>query len=117
MLADNAQLFHIALSEYLQFMFSDLLSDPHKLGLLFGSIGAFCTTAAFVPQVLHTFQSRDVSGISLGMYSVFTFGVLMWLVYGVILVSWPMIIANTITVILAAAILVMKLKFQNRRSE
>lgn len=93
-------------------MLSEFFSDPHKLGLLFGSIAAFCTTAAFVPQVLHTFQSRDVSGISLGMYSIFTFGVCMWLVYGLILQSWPMIIANTITALLAIAILVMKVKFR-----
>ena len=76
-----------------------------------GSIAAVLTTASFVPQAWHSFKTRDVSGISLGMYSVFTLGVALWLLYGVLLQSWPLIIANSITLALAAAILVMKLRF------
>lgn len=76
-----------------------------------GSIAAVLTTASFVPQAWHSFKTRDVSGISLGMYSVFTLGVALWLLYGVLLQSWPLVIANSITLMLAAAILVMKLRF------
>ena len=76
-----------------------------------GSIAAVLTTASFVPQAWHSFKTRDVSGISLGMYSVFTLGVALWLLYGVLLQSWPLIIANCITLALAAAILGMKLRF------
>ena len=76
-----------------------------------GSIAAVLTTASFIPQAWHSFKTRDVSGISLGMYSVFTLGVALWLVYGVLLQSWPLMIANSITLALAAAILVMKLRF------
>jgi len=76
-----------------------------------GSIAAVLTTASFVPQAWHSFKTRDVSGISLGMYSVFTLGVALWLLYGVLLQSWPLMIANSITLMLAAAILVMKLRF------
>jgi len=76
-----------------------------------GSIAAVLTTASFVPQAWHSFKTRDVSGISLGMYSVFTLGVTLWLLYGVLLQSWPLMIANSITLMLAAAILVMKLRF------
>ena len=76
-----------------------------------GSIAAVLTTASFVPQAWHSFKTRDVSGISLGMYSVFTLGVALWLLYGVLLQSWPLMIANSITLLLAAAILVMKLRF------
>ncbi len=76
-----------------------------------GSIAAVLTTASFVPQAWHSFKTRDVSGISLGMYSVFTLGVALWLLYGVLLYSWPLMIANGITLLLAAAILVMKLRF------
>ena len=47
-----------------------------------GSIAAVLTTASFVPQAWHSFKTRDVSGISLGMYSLFTVGVALWLVYG-----------------------------------
>ncbi len=74
-----------------------------------GYVAATLTTLSFVPQAWHTFQTRDVSGISLGMYSAFTLGVLLWLVYGVLLGAWPVIIANVITLALAACILVMKL--------
>lgn len=76
-----------------------------------GSVAAVLTTASFVPQAWHSFKTRDVSGISLGMYSVFTVGVALWLLYGVLLQSWPLIIANSITLALAAAILGMKLRF------
>jgi len=76
-----------------------------------GSVAAVLTTASFVPQAWHSFKTRDVSGISLGMYSVFTVGVAMWLMYGVLLFSWPLMIANGITLALAATILGMKLRF------
>ena len=74
-----------------------------------GYVAASLTTLSFVPQAWHTFQTRDVRGISLSMYSAFTLGVLLWLVYGVMLGAWPVIVANVITLALAAGILVMKL--------
>ena len=76
-----------------------------------GSVAAVLTTASFALQTWHSYKTRDVGGISLGMYSVFTLGVALWLVYGVLLQSWPMVIANGITLLLAAAILGMKLRF------
>ncbi len=78
---------------------------------LIGSAAAVLTTASFIPQAWHSFKTRDVSGISLGMYSVFTVGVALWLVYGILLLAWPLIIANSITLALAATILGMKLRF------
>ena len=78
---------------------------------LIGSVAAVLTTASFIPQAWHSFKTRDVSGISLGMYSVFTAGVALWLLYGVLLQSWPLMIANSITLLLASAILGMKLRF------
>ena len=77
-----------------------------------GTLAAILTTASFVPQAWHTFRTRDVLGISLGMYSVFTVGVACWLVYGLLLSAWPIVIANCITLALAATILVMKLRYQ-----
>jgi MtN3 and saliva related transmembrane protein len=76
-----------------------------------GYSAAALTTLSFVPQAWHTFKTRDVSGISLGMYSVFTLGVALWLVYGLLLGAWPIVLANTVTLVLAAAILWMKLRF------
>jgi MtN3 and saliva related transmembrane protein len=80
-----------------------------------GYLAAALTTAAFVPQAWLTFRTRNVSGISVGMYSVFTLGVLLWLVYGVLLKAWPLIVANLVTLMLAAGILLMKLVIDARR--
>lgn len=77
-----------------------------------GYCAAALTTASFIPQALHTFQTKDVSGISLGMYSSFTMGVSLWLAYGVLLQAWPIVIANTITLSMAGAILAMKLRYR-----
>jgi len=79
---------------------------------LIGYIAASLTTLSFLPQALHTFRTRDVSGISLGMYSMFTVGVALWLVYGLLLSAWPIVVANAITMALALAILVMKLRYR-----
>jgi MtN3 and saliva related transmembrane protein len=78
-----------------------------------GSLAACFTTASFFPQAWLTFKTRDVSGISIGMYSVFTVGVALWLVYGLLLQAWPIVIANVVTLGLALGILGMKLVFGN----
>lgn len=76
-----------------------------------GSLAACLTTLSFLPQAWLSFKTRDVSGVSLGMYSVFTLGVALWLVYGVLLRAWPIVIANVVTLALALAILGMKLVY------
>jgi MtN3 and saliva related transmembrane protein len=76
-----------------------------------GTAAAILTTASFLPQALHTFQTKDVRGISLSMYSAFTAGVALWLVYGWLLDAWPIVIANAVTLTLAASILIMKLRY------
>lgn len=76
-----------------------------------GFAAATLTTASFVPQVWHTWRTKDVSGISLGMYAVFTLGVALWLVYGLRIGSLPVTVANAVTLSLALAILVMKLRY------
>ncbi len=75
-----------------------------------GYLAATLTTAAFVPQAIKTIRTRDTTGISLGMYVVFTLGIACWFGYGIVLQSWPMIIANVITFLLSATILAMKLR-------
>lgn len=75
-----------------------------------GYVAATCTTLSFVPQAVKTIRTRDTSGISLWMYVVFALGVVCWFGYGLFLRSWPMIIANAITFVLAATILALKLK-------
>jgi len=75
-----------------------------------GYVAATLTTVAFVPQALKTIRSRDTSGISLAMYVVFTIGIAFWFGYGIVLGSWPMIVSNAITFVLAAVILTLKLR-------
>jgi MtN3 and saliva related transmembrane protein len=77
---------------------------------LIGGMAAFCTTAAFVPQAYHSYKTRDLSGISLPMYTIFTTGVGLWLIYGLLIGNPPIIIANAITFALSAMILVLKIK-------
>ena len=76
-----------------------------------GSAAATLTTVAFIPQAIKVWRTKHTTGISLIMYSLFTLGVTLWLAYGMLLKSWPIIIANCITLLLAGAVLVMKLKF------
>jgi MtN3 and saliva related transmembrane protein len=78
---------------------------------LIGSIAATLTTVSFVPQVWRVWTTRHTRDISLTMYIAFTCGVALWLLYGILLGSWPIIIANSITVCLAGAVLVMKIRF------
>ena len=83
---------------------------------LIGYGAAFLTTVSFVPQAWLTVRTRDVSGISLGMYSLFTTGVALWLAYGVIQRSWPLVGANAVTFLLALAVLIMRLRYGARQA-
>jgi MtN3 and saliva related transmembrane protein len=64
-----------------------------------GFIAAIFTTFAFVPQVIKVWRTRSTADISLGMYSLFTLGVALWLAYGILLNAWPIILANIIVTI------------------
>ncbi|HEY6123228.1 MAG TPA: SemiSWEET transporter [Steroidobacteraceae bacterium] len=81
--------------------------DPEWIGYT----AAALTTASFIPQAVMTIRSRDTRGISRGMYIIFTIGVALWLAYGVYIDSLPMILANTVTLALAATILALKLRY------
>lgn len=81
-----------------------------------GYLAAALTTASFVPQAWLTLRTRDVSGISLGMYSLFTVGIALWLVYGLSLGEAPIIAANALTLVLACTILGIKLVEERRLS-
>jgi MtN3 and saliva related transmembrane protein len=70
------------------------------------------TTCSFLPQVVKTRRSRSATDISLIMFSLFSVGVLIWLVYGLMIHAAPVIIANAITLALALAILIMKIRFK-----
>ena len=76
-----------------------------------GSAAAALTTTSFIPQVWKVWRTRHTADISLSMYAMFTLGVALWLCYGILIESWPAVVANSITLLLAGAVLVMKLKF------
>ncbi|MFO1219080.1 MAG: SemiSWEET transporter [Burkholderiaceae bacterium] len=77
---------------------------------LVGYVAATLTTASFVPQVWHSLRSRNFAGLSLRMYGMFAGGVALWLVYGLMIRQWPIVIANAVTLALAGTILVMALR-------
>jgi MtN3 and saliva related transmembrane protein len=78
---------------------------------LIGYFAGFLTTVAFVPQVLKTWKSKSASDLSLGMFLVFSLGVSSWLIYGILLAEVPIVLWNTVTLFLALALLIMKVKF------
>lgn len=86
------------------------------LGDFAGVAAGTLTTVAFIPQVIKTWRSRSADDISMFMFLLFSTGVLMWLVYGLTLNSWPMIIANGITLMLAISIIVMKVVFEIKKN-
>lgn len=77
-----------------------------------GYLAATLTTIAFIPQVLHTWRLRSASGISLGMYVIFTIGIALWLLYGVLLGAWPIIIANAVTLALTTFVLALAIRYR-----
>ncbi len=78
---------------------------------IFGFIAALLTTSAFIPQVIKTIREKDTKSLSLTMYVILTAGLLLWLTYGILIKDWALIIANSITGILALIILVAKIKY------
>ena len=72
---------------------------------------AILTTAAFVPQALHIIRHRETKAISLVMYIAFASGVALWLVFGVLIGNWAIIVSNAITLVLTLAIVGMKIRY------
>ncbi|MBV9419392.1 MAG: SemiSWEET family sugar transporter [Alphaproteobacteria bacterium] len=77
---------------------------------LIGLAAAFCTTIAFLPQVIQTWRTRSTRDLSLPMFSIFTTGIALWLVYGLIVRDVPLIAANGVTLVLSGTILWFKLR-------
>ena len=77
---------------------------------LVGMIAGTLTTLAFVPQVWRVWKTKSTRDISLGMYLVFTAGVVFWLTYGLMLGAWPIIVTNIITLALTGTVLALKLR-------
>ena len=78
---------------------------------LVGGCAATVTTLCWVPQALRILRTRDTRAISLVTQAAFTFGIALWLVYGLLIESWPVTIANVITLVIVGAILALKLRY------
>ena len=92
-----------------------MLSSPDLIEWI-GYAAAMLTTCSFVPQAVLTLRTRDVSGISTGMYTSFTLGVALWFVYGLSLGAWPIILANAVTLVLATTSLGTKLVIERQQA-
>ncbi len=80
---------------------------------ILGLVAGFCTTLAFLPQVIKTWKEKSAEGLSLGMFSIFCIGLVLWLVYGLIIKDLAVTLSNLITLMLASMLLFFKLKFKN----
>lgn len=76
-----------------------------------GFVAAFCTTAAFVPQLLRVMKLRSARDISLGTFLLFSTGVGLWLMYGLYTGLWPVIASNAVTLVLSLSILFLKMRY------
>tara|TARA_B100000900_G_C20302802_1_gene602891 strand:- start:431 stop:691 length:261 start_codon:yes stop_codon:yes gene_type:complete len=77
---------------------------------IIGLSAAFLTTSAFIPQVYKIYKKKNADGISLTMYIILLSGVILWLIYGILIGSLSIILANSITAILQLSIILLKLK-------
>ncbi len=82
------------------------------LATALGTVAGILTTAAFVPQVVKTWRTRSARDISGVMFVAFSVGVALWIVYGVLVRSAPVVVANGVTLVLALAVLAMKVRFR-----
>jgi MtN3 and saliva related transmembrane protein len=82
------------------------------ISTIFGYIAAACTTISFVPQAIKVYKTKSTRDISLGMFLLMSTGVAFWLIYGVMISSYPIVLANSVTLFLSFYILIMKIKIE-----
>lgn len=81
----------------------------------FGFLAAFLTTVCWMPQALHIIRTKETAGVSALSYGGFALGIICWLVYGIMIASWPIVAANAVTLVLALAILGLKFHHSPRK--
>lgn len=92
---------------------TSVVLSPRLIELI-GSIAAVCTTSSLVPQLVRVWRRKSAEDISLGMFTMFSIGVLLWLIYGILIGSRPVEAANAVTLIFSLAILLLKLRYDRR---
>ena len=81
---------------------------------ILGYISATLTTIAFLPQIIKTIQTKSAKDVSMGMFVLFTIGVFLWIIYGVLTRTYPVLIANAVIFCLAFAQIILKIKYDKR---
>lgn len=84
-----------------------MIDPSHEI---IGIIAASLTTSGFIPQVYKIYKEKNAKGVSLTMYLILFIGVLLWLVYGILIGSLSIIIANSVTALLQLCVIIYKLK-------
>ncbi|MGE5480385.1 MAG: SemiSWEET transporter [Chloroflexota bacterium] len=78
----------------------------------FGFVAAGLTTGSFIPQVIKILKTKQAKGISIAMYIIYVIGISFWLLYGIMIKQYPIIFANTLTLLLSSTVLLMKIKYK-----
>lgn len=97
-----------------------LAQAAHALAISIEDLGfaaAFCTTVAFIPQLVRVVRRRSAKDVSLPTFLLFSIGVFMWLIYGIDICSRPVIASNSVTLVLALSIVVLKLRYDREAAE
>lgn len=81
-----------------------------------GMVAGLLTTTAFIPQVWKIYRTKSGNDISGRMFSIFSIGIVLWLAYGIMLRSVPLILSNLVTLVLSLTILVLKVRYRRRRT-
>jgi len=96
-------------------MHAVVLQLPSWTVNLIGSVAAVCTTISFLPQLIRVYRLKSAREISLTMFLVYSLGIFLWLLYGVFIRSFPVIMSNAFTLALSLAILVLKIRYDRKR--
>ena len=80
--------------------------------MMLGLLAGVLTTVSFLPQLVQAWRSRSTRDISLSMYAIISIGVLLWLIYGVMIASLPVILANAASLLIVLLILALKIRYR-----
>jgi len=89
---------------------------PHVLANAIGIVAALCSMSSFVPQIVKMVRERNAEAVSFPMYVVTVSGFVFWIAYGMAIMSWPVAVSNVVNLVLAAVILVLKLRYSKQGS-
>ena len=92
------------------------MSQEWTIGLL-GIVAGLCTTGSFLPQVIKTWREGETGAISTRMYVIISMAFVLWLAYGAVIGSWPMVVFNVESLVLGGAVLAVKFRGKSREKE